>query len=270
MSAPREVAARDGTRLRYLSDGAAAEGRPAMLLQHGLGFRAEAWDSWLEPLLQAGFRVIRPDWRGHGASDPMPAGTAWSTDGLLDDLEAILAAEDVGNCHLVGESWGGATVLALAARLGSRARSVTTLSTPYDGRRIAAARDFSRQIREQGLDAWSAGVAANRANGRPVLQAWADAAQRACDAASLIGLCDYIVSETIEPRLASVAAPALMMAPLGSHFVKPAMARELAERLPLGEIAWFPGHNHGLVLSGGPLAAATLLNFLARHGGMPA
>lgn len=266
MTAQREIAARDGTRLRYRSDGAAAADRPAIVLQHGLGFRAEAWDAWLEPLRQAGFRTVRPDWRGHGASDPMPASGTWSTDGLLDDLEAILAAEGIDACHLVGESWGGATMLALAARLGPRARSVTTLSTPYDGRRIAAARDFSRQIREQGLEAWSAGVAANRANGRPDLQAWADAAQRACDAASLIGICDYILSETIESRLASISAPALLMAPLGSHFVKPAMARELAERLPLSEIAWFPGHNHGLVLSGGPLAAATLLNFLARHG----
>ncbi len=268
MSVQKQIEAADGTLLRYRVDGGAARGAeapPTLLLQHGLGFRAEAWDGWLPALLAAGYRVIRPDWRGHGASGPMPAGGRWSTDGLVDDVEAVLAAEGVGACHLVGESWGGAMMLALAARLGSRARSVTTLSTPFDGRRVTAARGFAEEIRERGLAAWSAGVAANRANGQPALLAWADRAQCACDADSLIGICAYIVGETIEPRLAAVTAPALVMAPLGSHFVNPALARELADRLTLSEIAWFPDHNHGLVLSGGALAAATLLNFIARR-----
>ena len=73
----------------------------------------------------------------------------------------------------------------------------------------------------------------------------------------------------IEPRLADITAPTLIMAPFASHFVSTDLARMLSARVALNEIVWFPGHTHGLVLSGGALAAETLLNFIRRHTGEP-
>jgi 3-oxoadipate enol-lactonase len=264
--------AKDGTRLAYRVDGEAAPGgapRPVILVQHGLGFRGEAWGAWLPTLLGAGFRVIRPDWRGHGASGPMAAGKAWSTDQMLDDMEAVLDAQGVGPCHLLGESWGGTMSLALASRLGKRVRSLAVVSTAYDGTAIVNARNFARDIRAKGLAKWAAEVSVNRSHGNEALRAWSEDSTRNSDEGSMISICEYIVSETIEQRLAGIVAPTLIMAPFASHFVSMDLARMLSARVALNEIAWFPGHTHGLVLSGGALAANTLLNFIRRHTGEP-
>ncbi len=273
MTVSRNVVAADGTRLAYRVDGEDAPGgtpRPVILVQHGLGFRAAAWAGWMPTLLGAGFRVIRPDWRGHGASAPMPAGKAWTTDQMLDDMEAVLDAEGIGPCHLLGESWGGTMSLALASRLGKRVRSLAVVSTAYDGTAIVNARSFARDIRAKGLAGWAAEVSVNRSHGNEALRAWSEDSTRGSDEGSMISICEYIVSETIEQRLAGIVAPTLIMAPFASHFVSTDLARMLAARVALNEVAWFPGHTHGLVLSGGALAATTLLNFVRRHTGEPA
>lgn len=267
----RSVAARDGTRLAYRVDGEAAPGGkplPTLLVQHGLGFRGACWNAWMPALLGAGFRVIRPDWRGHGRSGPQQG--AWSTDGMLDDMEAVLDAEGVREVHLLGESWGGTMCLALASRLGQRVRSLGVVSTAYDGTAIVNARGFARDIREKGLAGWAKEVSRNRSHNDEGLRAWSEESTRTSDEASLISICEYIVAETIEPRLAGITAPLLIMAPFASHFVSMDLARMLSARVALNEIAWFPGHTHGLVLSGGALAASTLLNFIRRHTGEPA
>lgn len=267
----RSVTSRDGTRLAYHLDGEDlpwAAPRPVILVQHGLGFRAEAWAGWMPALLGAGFRVIRPDWRGHGRSDPQRG--AWSTEGMLADMEAVLDAEGVGEVHLLGESWGGTMALALAGKLGRRVRSLGVVSTAYDGTAIVNARGFASDIRAKGLAGWAKEVSRNRSHNDEALRAWSEDSTRDSDETSMISICEYIVSETIEPRLAGIVAPTLIMAPSGSHFVSMDLARMLSARVALNEIAWFPGHTHGLVLSGGALAAATLLNFIRRHTGEPA
>jgi len=264
------VTAGDGTRLAYRVDGEAAPGgrpQPVVLAQHGLGFRAECWGGWMPALLGAGCKVIRPEWRGHGRSGPQRG--RWTTDGMLDDMEAVLDAEQVGEVHLLGESWGGTMVLALAARLGKRVRSAAVVSTAYDGTAIVNARGFASDIRAKGLAGWAKEVSLNRSHGNESLRAWSEESTRESDEASMISICEYIVSETIEPRLAGIVAPLLIMAPFASHFVSTELARMLSARVALNEIAWFPGHTHGLVLSGGALAAGTLLNFMRRHTGEP-
>lgn len=266
----RFVTAGDGTRLAYKVDGERAPGakpQPAILVQHGLGFRAECWGGWMPGLLGAGFKVIRPEWRGHGQSGPQTG--RWSTDGMLADMEAVLDAEQVGEVHLLGESWGGTMQLALAGKLGKRVRSLAVVSTAYDGTAIVNARNFARDIREKGLAGWAKEVSVNRSHGNEALRSWSEESTRASDEASMISICEYIVSETIESRLAGIVAPTLIMAPFASHFVSMDLARMLSQRVALNEIAWFPGHTHGLVLSGGALAASTLLNFMRRHTGEP-
>ena len=270
MTQSQFVAAKDGTRLAYRVDGEQAPGgkpQPAILVQHGLGFRAECWGGWMPGLLGAGFKVIRPEWRGHGQSGPQAG--RWTTDGMLDDMEAVLDAEKVGDVHLLGESWGGTMVLALASRLGKRVRSAAVVSTAYDGTAIVNARNFARDIREKGLAGWAKEVSRNRSHNDEGLRAWSEESTRNSDEASMISICEYIVSETIEQRLAGITAPLLIMAPFASHFVSMDLARMLSARVALNEINWFPGHTHGLVLSGGALAAATLLNFIRRHTGEP-
>jgi pimeloyl-ACP methyl ester carboxylesterase len=104
----------DGVATRHLSfDGG---GEPVVLL-HGSGPGVTAWANWrlaAPTLAAAGFRVFAPDLQGFGGTDPAPDGDhhlgRW-----LDHLRGYLDTIGVARAHLVGNSFGGALALHLAA-----------------------------------------------------------------------------------------------------------------------------------------------------------
>ena len=49
---------------------------PSVLLLHGVGLRAEAWNAQADALTEAGFHVLAPDMLGHGSSSAPPAPAA--------------------------------------------------------------------------------------------------------------------------------------------------------------------------------------------------
>ncbi len=85
----------DGTRLAVTIMG---EGRPVLLL-HGLFSNADM--NWVrygaaQKLVDAGFRLILPDLRGHGASDAPADPAAYPPDVLARDVEALVDALGLG------------------------------------------------------------------------------------------------------------------------------------------------------------------------------
>lgn len=51
-----------------------AYGVATILFMNGLGLNPRRRDPQVEPLVAAGFRVVRFDWRGHGGSSAPPSG----------------------------------------------------------------------------------------------------------------------------------------------------------------------------------------------------
>ena len=86
---------------------------PPILLLHGITSFGGTWD-WIVPTLAKQFRVLRLDFRGHGASDRAPG--EYTTDGYVSD--AVAAIEQVAGapCIVMGHSLGGATAAMLAQR----------------------------------------------------------------------------------------------------------------------------------------------------------
>jgi len=80
-----------------------AEAKPLVLL-HGLGAEHRMWQPQLKSFPAAGWRVIAPDLRGHGASD-MPE--IFSLTDCARDVVDILAANDIEKAPVVGVSMGG-------------------------------------------------------------------------------------------------------------------------------------------------------------------
>lgn len=86
---------------------------PPILLLHGITSSTASWD-WIVPTLAEQFRVLRLDFRGHGASDRAPG--AYDVDGYVSDAVAACEQAGAGPCIVMGHSLGGATTAALAQR----------------------------------------------------------------------------------------------------------------------------------------------------------
>ena len=76
-------------------------GRPVVLI-HGWPLSAEAWQSQVGPLSEAGYRVIAYDRRGFGRSDKPESGFDYDT--LAADLAGLLEEHDLRDVTLVGFS----------------------------------------------------------------------------------------------------------------------------------------------------------------------
>jgi 3-oxoadipate enol-lactonase len=100
-------------------------GDPLVLLHPGI-MDSTIWDR-LVPLL-GDRRVVRFDRRGFGRS---PIATEEFQ--ALGDLDAVLDQLDVGRAHLVGNSMGGETSLALAVTSPDRVASMTLLCPGIGG-----------------------------------------------------------------------------------------------------------------------------------------
>jgi len=116
-----------GARVSYLRSGVG----DAVLLIQGVGAIGKAWRPQVDALSQR-YSVITFDNRGIGAS-PHTAG-ALTIEAMADDALAILNAEGINRCHVVGHSMGGLIAAQLALMSPRRVKSLALLCTFPDGK----------------------------------------------------------------------------------------------------------------------------------------
>jgi 3-oxoadipate enol-lactonase len=103
------------------------EGAPVVVFGGSLGSDVRMWEPQVVPLLERGFRVVRYDARGHGAS-PVPPGP-YEIDDLGADVLALLDDLEVARAHLVGLSLGAMTGMWLGAHAPDRVASLVLCCT---------------------------------------------------------------------------------------------------------------------------------------------
>lgn len=108
----------DSSRLRVLDVGRGA----AVVLVHGLAASMYSWRQTIDPLVQAGYRVVAYDNRGFGFSDK-PA-TGYSNAAYVHLLFGLLDSLGVSDAVLVGHSMGGAIVADAALARPDRVRGL--------------------------------------------------------------------------------------------------------------------------------------------------
>ncbi len=93
------------------------EGKPVVLL-HGSGAGVSAWANWrnLIPKLSDRYRVLAPDLAGFGYTEIPDDFEFRFMATWIEQLEALLAALDIKSAHWVGNSFGGALTLWMAAQ----------------------------------------------------------------------------------------------------------------------------------------------------------
>ncbi len=114
----------DGVRLRYITTGQG----PAVVLLHTLRTQLDMFQR-VVPALGQQFRVYALDYPGHGYSDIPQA--EYTPDLFVASVAGLLAALQIKDAVVVGESIGGTIALLLAARHHPSIRRVVAVN-PYD------------------------------------------------------------------------------------------------------------------------------------------
>ena len=102
----------NGINLYYLDWG--TEGKPKVLLLHGLRGHCHSWDDVSTEFYQ-NYHIFALDQRGRGESDWAPGGD-YSSDSFVADLEGFCAAVGLDKFILIGHSMGGRNSMAFAGK----------------------------------------------------------------------------------------------------------------------------------------------------------
>lgn len=108
----------DGVRLAYYTLGDPAA-RPLLLIH---GYISDAWTNWMkfvptaQVIADAGYHVVMPDLRAHGASDKPHDPAAYPREVLVDDMLALAAHHGFDDYDLVGYSLGAQTAAGMMVR----------------------------------------------------------------------------------------------------------------------------------------------------------
>ena len=146
---------RNGVAIRYEDRGRG----PAILLSHGYSATSQMWGGQVNDL-QADFRVITWDLRGHGQSDSPEESSDYSRSAAVGDMQAILDACRIERAVIGGLSLGGYLSLAFHLVHPERVRALMLFDTG-PGYKNPKARDawnrgaerMAREFETQGLSA---------------------------------------------------------------------------------------------------------------------
>src|SRR4051812_6606943 len=107
-----KITVKDGTEIYYKDWGA---GQP-IVFHHGWPLSGDDWDNQMMFFLNAGYRVIAHDRRGHVRSSQTSEGNNMDT--YAADVAELVAKLDLKNAIHVGHSTGGGEVIRYVARHG--------------------------------------------------------------------------------------------------------------------------------------------------------
>jgi 3-oxoadipate enol-lactonase len=107
---------------------------PPIVLCHGLTATRRYVVHGSRALERAGHRVIAYDARGHGESDPAPAGEGYGYPLLVEDLDRVISTElGESPCVIAGHSMGAHTAVAFALLSPGRVAGLVIAGPVYDG-----------------------------------------------------------------------------------------------------------------------------------------
>ena len=137
------------TTLNYRFDG--PEQGPVVMFSNSLASNLQMWDVQVPVLIQAGYRVLRYDSRGHGQS-AAPTGP-YSMEMLTADTLELMDRLSLKRVHFCGLSMGGMVGQMLGARHGDRLISLALCSTAAHIASREIWDERIKMVRENGMDA---------------------------------------------------------------------------------------------------------------------
>ncbi len=244
-------------------------GPPVVLLHAGVADR-RMWSDLLEPLAQAGYRVLAFDLPGFGDAEITAGPQADWTD-VLHSIDGL----GIERVALIGNSMGAAVALRVAAVAPERVSALVLVSTPPPGLEpsdeLAAVWEAERTALDRGdieaaveavVQAWTLPTATPELRGRVAkMQRRAIEQQAHLDDDSIIELPDPLVQQP--DALAQISVPALVIA--GEHDMIDFRrgAEDLAGSLPNARYECLDGAGHLAPLETPDAFRELALGFLA-------
>ena len=241
-----QITLRDGGTLAYRQWGDAA-GTPVLLF-HSLAMTGEFWAPVAERLVDAGYRVVAPDCRGHGRSSLKAQMTV---ELAASDGAELLEQLGISAANVAGASMGGSIALAFAAHHPAKTLALGLVDTtawygenaPQNWEERAqkaksegfqpmvgfqTSRWFTDAFREANPDVVEAAVAAFVAND-------VEGYGAAC---RMLGACD------MRPLLGTIAVPTTVLVGEEDYATPPAMAELMANAIDGAELHVLPKLRH--------------------------
>lgn len=107
------------------------EADPAVVLLHGFPEFWYGWRAQIEPLVEAGYRVLVPDQRGYNRSEKPTGVRAYRTAELSADIADLIATEGRETAHVVGHDWGGMVAWDLTLRYPETVDRLAVVNAPH-------------------------------------------------------------------------------------------------------------------------------------------
>ncbi len=104
---------------------------PLIILLHGFPECWLTWEAQIQPLVDAGYRVMAPDQRGYSLTNKPKSIIDYRIDLLASDVDAIRIYAGAEKIHLVGHDWGGAVAWWYGMHYGQHLQSLTVLNVPH-------------------------------------------------------------------------------------------------------------------------------------------
>lgn len=243
---------------------------PTVLMTHSILSASVMWDEQAALLSARGWRVVRADTRGHGASQASTAAT--TMDDLGADTLAVLDALRIERVHYVGLSLGGMSGFGLgihhADRLASlclcdaRADAPAAVAAPWDERIATAQRDGTAALADSTIERWFGKAFVNA---HPDLAARFRATAAGTSSAGFIACARAIQQLNYLPELTCIATPTTLIVGANDGALPQAM-REIQSRIDGATLDVIAGAGHLPNIDQPDAFNAALLRHLARVG----
>jgi len=250
------------TRIHHVLEG--REDAPVIVLAHALGTDLRLWNFQV-PALREYFRVLRFDFRGHGASEVPPG--PYGMDDLGGDVLALVERLGIERFHFCGCSLGGQVGLWLGLNAPDRLERLVLANTAarlgsedYWNARIDAVRTRGMEavVEGGGVERWlSAGFRVAAPDVTELAREWLLRTPPDGYVATCAALRDFDVREQVD----LVTAPALVVTGAFDRAAPPEDGRFLAKRIPGARHAEFPTAHFSNIEAAGEFTSA-LIEFL--------
>jgi pimeloyl-ACP methyl ester carboxylesterase len=286
-------------------DIAGPEDGPAVLLIMGLGMQLIGWpDDFVQPLVDAGYRVIRHDNRDIGLSEAfdhvphhnfvwqsvrarlgLPVRSPYTLQDMANDSLGVLDALGIDKAHVIGASMGGMIAQRVASSAPARVLSLTSIMSssgarglPGPDRRVAASlfrRPPGRS--EEALVAYSLGFIrmiespAYPCDEQVLRERLTTSVRRSYRPAGLLRQMLAIGADTGRPdELGSIRCPTLVLHGEADRLVPIEAGRDTARRISGARFVGIPGMGHDLPPGVNKLLHAHIIPFLESVESVPA